>query len=500
MKTTRNNTLFLLILAGILINLSVFPQKTDFNIWPNFRGVNSSGVASPNQNPPVNFGINEKMDWKLNLPEGHSSPCIWGDNIFLTGFESEEKMLKMFCIDRMKGKIKWEKNIPVQNFEKVNSVSNPATATPATDGERVYFYFSSFGLLCLDFKGELKWEFKIPIPKSRHGMGTSPIVTGDIVILNCLGHQNDPRILAINKFNGSIVWSYIMPFKQNYEGDSYATPIVYKDQVIIYASEDVSGYDLRTGERIWSYPIRIADAVATPVLGDGIVYTTTHSTYSNPEMLAQIPQFSEVIRKYDVNGDSKLDKPEIKDYTFLIYPEKPDVSQKMSFAELIRYFDKSKDEMLDSTEWIGMNQYMESFTKKAGVRAIKLGGNGDISLTNLVWENSDLPPHISSPLFYNARIYTIRDGGLFSCFNSENGKVYYREKVGVAGSYFASPVGAGGRVYVASRNGVVTVVEGGDNLKILAKNDLKELITATPAVVDNKLYIRTDKALYAFGE
>ena len=164
-------------------------------------------------------------------------------------------------------------------------------------------------------------------------MGTSPIVTGDLVILNCLGHQNDPRILAINKFNGSIVWSYIMPFKQNYEGDSYATPIVYKDQAIIYASEDVSGYDLRTGERIWNYPIRIADAVATPVLGDGIVYTTTHSTFSSPEMRDQFPLFSEILRKYDANGDRKLDKPEIMDYTFLIYPEEPDVSQKMSVED-----------------------------------------------------------------------------------------------------------------------------------------------------------------------
>lgn len=494
------NVVSLMILSGMLINISGFPQKPNANIWPNFRGVNCAGVASPKQNPPVNFSKEQNVIWKLALPEGHSSPCIWGDNIFLTGFEQEGKKLKMFCIDRKKGNIRWEKDIRVENFEKVNPVSNPASATPATDGERAYFYFSSYGLLCYDFNGEMKWELKIPVPKSRHGMGTSPIITGDLVILNCLGHQNDPCILAINKLNGGTVWKYSMPSQKNYGGDSYSTPVVYKNQVIIYASEDVSGYDLKTGERVWSYPIGITDAVCTPVLGNETMFTTTHSTYSNPEMRSQFPVFAEVIKKYDTNGDKKLDKPEVKDYTFLVYPEKPDVSQKVSVAAYFGMWDSNKDEMIDSTEWRKMHEYLASFSNKVGVRAIKLGGKGDISSSNFLWGNTELPPHISSPLYYNERVYTIRDGGLLSCFNSESGKVLYREKLGAAGSYFASPVAAGGRIIIASRNGVVTVIEAGDDLKILAKNDLREFITATPAVVDNKLYLRTDKALYAFGK
>jgi outer membrane protein assembly factor BamB len=495
-----NNVVILMILSGILINISVYPQKPEPNIWPNFRGVNCAGVASPKQNPPVSFSNEQNVIWKLALPEGHSSPCIWGDNIFITGFEPEGKKLRMFCIERKKGSIRWQKDITVENFEKVNPVSNPASATPATDGERVYFYFSSYGLLCYDNKGDLKWEFKIPVPKSRHGMGTSPIVTGDLVILNCLGHQNDPRILAINKLNGSIVWKYSLPIPKTYGGDSYSTPVVYKDQVIIYASENVSGYDLKTGERVWSYPIGITDAVGTPVLGQGTLYTTTHSTYSNPEMRSQFPAFFEVLKKYDTNGDNKLSKAEVKDYTFLVYPEKPDVSQKASVSNYFGMWDTDKDEMIDSTEWRKMDDYLASFGNKVGVRAIKLGGQGDISLNNFLWGNSELPPHISSPLYYNEHVYTIRDGGLFSCFEAKSGNVHYRERLNTPGSYFASPVGANGRIYVASRNGIITVIEAGDKLKILAKNDLKELITATLAVVDNKLYLRTDKALYAFGK
>ena len=105
-----------------------------------------------------------------------------------------------------------------------------------------------------------------------------------------------------------------------------------------------------------------------------------------------------------------------------------------------------------------------------------------------------------TPLYYNNFVYVIRDGGIISCFHSESGELLYQERLGVAGAYFSSPVAASGRIYIASRNGIVTVIEAGDHLNILAKNDLGDIITATPAVVDNKLYIRTARFLYAFGK
>jgi outer membrane protein assembly factor BamB len=229
------------------------------------------------------------------------------------------------------------------------------------------------------------------------------------------------------------------------------------------------------------------------------MYVTTYSTYGNAEMRSQFPSYAELIKKYDANNDNKFDKTEVQDFTFLVYPEMSDLPQKMSLTAIFGMSDSNKDQMIDSTEWSQTMQFLESFSNKIGIRAIKPGGQGDISLSNFLWGNIELPPHIPSPLYYNDRVYTIRDGGLLSCFNAESGKVFYRERLSAAGSYFSSPVTAGGRIYIASRNGVVTVIEAGDNLKILAKNDLGELITATPAAVDNKLYLRTDKALYAFG-
>jgi outer membrane protein assembly factor BamB len=462
--------------------------------------MNCSGIAAPDQDPPITFGPEQNVLWKITLPEGHSSPCIWGNYIFMTGFEKEGKLLKMFCINRKEGTIKWEENISVEEFEKVSPLSNPATATPATDGERVYFYFSSYGILCYDFNGKLQWQLPVLVPKSRHGMGTSPIVTGDLVILNCFGHLNDPRLLAINKYDGSTVWKYSLPEQNNYSGDSYATPVIYEDQVIIYTSENVAGYNIETGDRIWIFNIGVEDAVCTPVIGKDILYTVSFSSIGNPVMRSQFPYFPELISQYDVDKDWMIDKNEIKDIQLIQYPEKPEVSLRVSMIDYFGMWDKNNNEHIDSTEWRVMDEFMESFYMKQGIKAIKLGGQGDVSLNNFIWGHSEQASHIPSPLYYNNFVYVIRDGGIISCFHSESGELLYQERLGVAGAYFSSPVAASGRIYIASRNGIVTVIEAGDHLNILAKNDLGDIITATPAVVDNKLYIRTARFLYAFGK
>ena len=488
----------LMMTSCILIDCSHSSKDSDTGIWPNFRGTNCSGIAASDQDPPITFGPDQNVLWKITLPGGHSSPCIWGNYIFMTGFEEEGKLLKMICINRKNGTIRWEENISVEEFEKASALSNPATATPATDGERVYFYFSSYGILCYDFNGELQWKLPVPVATSKHGMGTSPVISGDLVILNCFGHLNDPRLLAINKYDGNIAWKYSLPEQDNYSGDSYSTPVIYQDQVIIYTSEEVAGYNLKTGDRIWRFVIGLPDAVCTPVLGKDIIYTVGYSSYGNRDMRAQFPEFSEFLTRYDINKDLMIDKNEIKDFKFRQYPEKPELSLQLSMIDFFGLWDKNNNELIDSTEWKMLNGYMNSLYENQGVKAIRLGGQGDISLSNLLWSNPEQPSHVCSPLYFNNHVYMIRDGGIISCFDAESGKILYMEMMGASGAYFASPVAASDRIYIASRNGIVTVIEAGDNLNILAKNDLGDIIIATPAVVDNKIYIRSAKSLYAF--
>src|SRR5215813_15475128 len=111
--------------------------------WPQFRGPNSSGLGEGK--PPVNFGPDQNVLWKTAVGPGLSSPIIWEGRVFLTEFDRANKQLATLCIDRRTGKILWRRILKPERIEKVHELSSPAGSTPATDGERVYVYFGSYG-------------------------------------------------------------------------------------------------------------------------------------------------------------------------------------------------------------------------------------------------------------------------------------------------------------------------------------------------------------------
>jgi outer membrane protein assembly factor BamB len=488
------------IMAGCLLASAGPDVSAQGNIWPQFRGINCSGVAEEDQHPPVDFDREHHMIWATDLASGQSSPCIWQDRIFITGLDEEEKLFRMYCLHRETGAILWQKELPVKELEEVHAVCSPANATPASDGECVVFYFGSYGLICFDMDGKLQWELPMAIPASRHGMGTSPVIYKDLVVLNCFGHINDPCLLALDKHTGKIKWKYSGTVEEGHWVDSYSSPVIHGNQVIIYRNEDVSAYDVHSGEQVWRYPTGLGDAVCTPVMNDSILYITVFSTQGNREMQAQFPSYSELIPDYDQNKDHLITKGEIEGFEFFSYPEKKDILSSIRISDYFNVWDVNRDAYIDSAEWDGMIAYSRSFTERQGIKAIRLGRQGDISFEGFLWGDSRNVPHVSSPLYYKGLVYMVKSGGILTCLDAETGELKYSERLGTAGTYFASPIASDGRIYCTSRNGVVTVVHAGPEFKIVAKNDLDELISATPAVVDSKLYLRTGDRLYAFGE
>jgi len=117
-----------------------------------------------------------------------------------------------------------------------------------------------------------------------------------------------------------------------------------------------------------------------------------------------------------------------------------------------------------------------------------------------MWRESENIAEVPSPIYYKDRIYVIREGGFFSCVDASDGTLLYKTRIKGTGPYFASPVAANDKIYVSAHNGKITVLQAGDEFKILATNTFNEKILASPAIVDNKIYIRTDKHMYAFGE
>lgn len=494
------STFHLCLVLGTFGFISLVPLEAQTENWPQFRGLNSSGVADENPDAPVNFGATEHLLWNTALYKGGSSPCIWDNRIFLTGFDEELKTFHLYCIDRSEGSMLWEKELRTDEVEKVHSVSYPASATPVADGERVIFYLSSFGLLCYDLDGKIQWEMEMPVPDSRHGMGTSPVIAGDLLILNCFGHKNNPCLMAIDKYQGTIVWKHAWELEEGDWSDSYSTPVILDEQVIIYRSEDISSYDLGTGAQRWHFKTGMGDAVCTPVLGNNMVYVTVFSTFGNRALRPYFPDYAVMVNERDSNRDNLITKEEIGDFQFVVYPEKgEEVSGIVKVANWFGWYDKNRDSYIDRAEWTSVINLCDSDYLKQGIKALRPDGSGDVSMSHFIWGARDEVPHVSSPLFYRDRVYMIKSGGILSCFQAEDGTLLFSERIGAAGAYFASPIAANGKIYFTSRNGVITVIEDGEKLSVLAKNDLDEIISATPAIVDNKLYVRTDTHLYAFG-
>src|SRR5262249_21549255 len=142
------------------------------------------------------------------------------------------------------------------------------------------------------------------------------------------------------------------------------------------------------------------------------------------------------------------------------------------------------------------------YANNAGrMMAVRPGGKGDVTQINVAWSEKKGVPGVPSPLYYKGRLYTFQNGGIVFCREAKTGKLLYSGRLEEApGYYYSSPVAADDKVFIASEEGVVVVLDAGDKLNILANNKLDGAIRATPALVDSNIYVRTENHLYAFGK
>ena len=426
-----------LLATVVLSSVAVAAQQGGKVWWPQFRGPNSSGLGEGK--PPVNFGPDQNVLWKTAVGPGLSSPIIWGGRIFLTEFDRENKRLSTLCIDRSTGKTLWRRTVAPEQIEEVHAISSPAGATPVTDGERVYVYFGSYGLLCYDLNGNLKWERRFPNPENPYGAVASPILAGEFLVLN---HQGkDAYLLAVKRRDGQTVWKTDRS-KFQY---GWSTPVQWHhdgiDEIVVLGGDfqpdqRLMAYNLADGAERWWVAGLPPCGKSTPVIGDGMLYFAapdiimeTAAEQRNPERAAQI---------YANN--------------------------------------------------------------RARVTAVRPGGKGEVNQTNIAWSEHKGTPGVPSPLYYNGHLYTFQNGGIVFSRVAKTGELLYSGRLGAPGYYYSSPVAADNKVYIASEEGVVVVLDAGEQLKILATNKLDGAILATPALADGNIYVRTENRLYAFGK
>ena len=484
----------LTLISVILMDLPVFSQDLNTDIWPQFRGINCSGIAEPGEIPPVDLESPDKLIWKSRLLPGASSPCIWGDKIFLTGFDKENQQLQVMCFDRLNGKQLWNQIVQVEEIEPYHASAYPADATPVTDGERIYVHFGSYGLISFDFEGNKIWTYKIPVNTDKFGSGTSPILAGNKVILLVRRLATKERyLLAVDSRNGEKVW------KQTLLEAGYATPVVWGNDVVIHCEGFIGGYNLNDGTRSW-YILVKTHGESTPIVYEDKLYVNTWHYLGHLEYPGINIGIDEFLVKYDVDDDSRISRNEFPEELF---PVKKSGDEGMSgevegkHSEVWSWFDTDKDDYLDNPE---LQRYLDfCMAIDQGIVAFRSGGKGNISTSHLLWRETENVAEVPSPLYYKDRIYVIKRGGFFSCVNSQTGKLIYKTRIKGTGPYFASPVAAHDQIYICAHNGKVVVLAIGDELKIISTRNFGEKILASPAIVDNKLYLRTDSYLYAFG-
>ncbi len=447
------------------------------------------------------------MLWKTATPAGHSSPVIWDNCIFLTGYEpADEKELITFCINRRKGDILWRQVIQSETKARFHRFNNPASSTPAVDGRHVYIYFGTFGLLCYDHAGNELWRRKIDTPRTKYGMATSPIVYRDKVIIVLDDDGGSSRLLAVHRDTGQTVWEQPRPlFKAG-----WSTPMIWRhgevEELIVLGSKRLTSYDPSTGaERWWAggFP---QETVSVPVTGEGLLFASGAALGGRgDEKLDAAGSWKLTVEEFDRNRDNQIQRDEMtKGFAFIQRPELPKDNPGYglpvrSMDTLLRIFDKDKNRIISEAEWM---QVMSGFEASShpNLVAIHPGATKDARPSHVAWEMQRGIPETPSLLYCWGKLYLLRDGGVMTCLEAATGKELFRERIGAAGQYTASPIAAGEKIIVASVSGVVTVIQADEKLIVLARNKFTEKIFATPAMTDNKIYLRTTGHLYALGK
>lgn len=246
--------------------------------WTRFRGANGDGI-SDQKNIPTTWSPGD-YNWNIRLPGvGHASPIVWGNKLFITSAVEEGSLRYLFCLNATTGEQIWSRQTGFDKSRK-HLKNSWASSTPTTDGERVYVAFADdehFTLVAYDFDGRLVWRRRLGGFESQHGLGASPIVFEDLIIIPNL-QKGPSSIIAVDKRTGRTKWSWVHSFFRT----SYATPIIVrlageKPQLICASGAlGVASLDPYSGRMNWmtgEFPAP-RRTVASPVVAGKLVIQT----------------------------------------------------------------------------------------------------------------------------------------------------------------------------------------------------------------------------------
>jgi outer membrane protein assembly factor BamB len=427
--------------------LLLIPAAAAGGNWPQFRGADSRGLGV-GEGLPDRWSATENIEWKADIPgRGWSSPIVWGNRVFLTSAVS------LGDLEPPKKGLYFGGNRPKPDV---------------TLQWKVY---------CLDLEtGNVLWDRQIHEGKPGGAIhvknsyaSETPATDGERVYI----YFGNLGIFCFD-FDGNLVWEKRLDaYKTRFGWGTAASPVLHGDRLYVVNDNSENSYllalDKKTGDEI----LRVAR--------DEKSNWSTPYIWENDQRTEIVTPGSGKVRSYDLEG------------TLLWSLEG------MSIITIATPY-ASNGLLYISSGYVGDK-------KTRPIYAIRPGASGDISLAEgetandwIAWCQRLAAPYNPSTLVYEDRLYVLYDRGQLACYNPEDGAVVYdRQKLPKGAGFTTSPWAYDGKVFCLNEDGVTFVVKAGDTFEVLNTNPLDEddMGMATPAIVDDRLLIRTSARLYS---
>jgi outer membrane protein assembly factor BamB len=444
----------------------------------------NGGIADPGAGSlPDHLDAPRALLWRAESDPGHSSPIRCGGRIVLTTYRAAEQELATVAFDEKTGQLAWKQPITPGKIEEFHRVTgSPAAATPACDGEHLYVFFGSYGLICYDLDGHKVWEHKMGPFQDEYGASSSPVVVDDKVILN-EDHDTGGFLVAFDRASGKTLWRVSRPEAVR----SYSTPAVWtrngRKELLVAGALELAAYLPSSGEKLWWTRGLARIVIPVPAVAGDTVYMASWTPGGDAGKRLALDPWATALSKWDRNHDGKLTKTEITD---------PEVLDRFNRMDL----DQSGD--LDQKEW---ERHASVFQKaQNAILAIKpTSTDGDLTDSAVLWTFRKGVPYVSSPLVHNGIVWMVKEGGIVTKLDAASGKVLQEERIPGMGGYFASPVEGDSKVFFANELGTVSILADQPDWRVISSHPFHEKIYATPLIAPDRIYVRTEKALYCFS-
>jgi len=475
--------------------------------WPDFRGPGFQGqvarsIGANSASLPLHWSETNNVTWKIPLPhQGWSTPVIQGNQIWLTTASEDGHDFYAVCVAADSGRILFNERIFHSAMPEPlgNRLNSYASCSPVIEAGRVYVHFGSYGTAGLDTE-TFKVIWKRDDLPCRHyrGPGSSPVLFQQGEISPNPSSRYEPTPNPSQEGNGFANASGLAPLLGGAGGGSAQGKQTSLPENQIPSPQPSP----RLGGARENGPGR--GLLILTMDGVDVQYLVALDKYTGKT--AWKTERTANWNDLEADGTPRADGDFRKAYSTPLIVNFDGQKQMLSLGSKAAY---SYDPATGREIWRlnhpsfsgasrpvfdGTNAFIATGHGNGEIICVRLGGQGDITDTHVVWRKNRGFPRMPSPLLARGLLFMVSDSGIASCLDARTGEQQWQERLG--GDYAASLLGAGDRVYFFGQDGKATVVKAARSFEVLATNKLPVGFMASPAVAGRALILRTKTHLY----